>query len=469
MNVWPLQFRKLAEDDFLFTDDTGAFFRSSEVFLDRYVACNLSVKDQAALSLNGHSFGEIDDPAFIDFTSRWVQRINPAKGLSYFILIPTLRCNLMCDYCQVSRAAETATGFDWNNAQLDQVISLLDQQSADEVKIEFQGGEPLLRLDLLEAVRSFCRLRFTSAEFVVCTNLQDVSEEAWRFLEAEDTHISTSFDGTSDVHRKQRTKTKAAHNQFKANLERALERLGSDRVSALPTIDPLNPPLASDVIEAFSNWGLRSIFLRRINYQGFARKKYGLSQSLLHWNTYYRSFVMSLISYNRTADNPLEEYYLSHALRRILQSGHHHHVDLRNPNWLGVDYLVIDFDGRFYPTDEARMVSRVGQIDLSIGSLTDGVDDDRVAEFNRNASNHDDPDCMHCVYKAYCGLDLVDDLSRYGRIDLPRHQTEHCQSHIDLFDFAFELLYSDDPDVQTSLATWLGVPRYSPALAPRVT
>lgn len=469
MKVWPLQFRKLDTDGVLFSDDAGAFFRSSEEFLYRYAEGKLTTGDRTFLQVNGHTFREVGDPAFLGFAARWSQRINPTKGLKYFILVPTLRCNLMCDYCQVSRAAETAKGFDWDDAKLAQVLSLLDRQTATEIKIEFQGGEPLLRLDLLDAVRSFCRRKFITSEFVVCTNLQQVSEDAWRFLEAEDTHVSTSFDGTSQLHLQQRTKTASAHDQFDGNLSEALTRLGAGRISALPTIDPTNPPEPADVIAAFAERGFRSIFLRRVNYQGFARKKYGLDKSLQDWFEYYRQFVLTLISHNAKAEHPLEEFYLSHALRRILQNGHHNHVDLRNPNWLGVDYLVVDFDGRFYPTDEARMVSRVGQVDLSIGSLADGLDEQKIAALNLNASNLDDPDCMHCVYKSYCGLDLVDDLSRYGRIDRPRHQTDHCQSHMNLFDFAFELLYSSDPDVRTSLAIWLGLPSYSPALAPRLS
>src|SRR3546814_4661303 len=37
----------------------------------------------------------------------------------------------------------------------------------------------------------------------------------------------------------------------------------------------------------------------------------------------------------------------------------------------------------------------------------------------------------------YCGRAVVDDLARYGRIDLPRHQTEFCRRHLHLFDFLF--------------------------------
>ena len=34
--------------------------------------------------------------------------------LDYIILVPTLRCNLACSYCQVSRASIAAKGYDWS-------------------------------------------------------------------------------------------------------------------------------------------------------------------------------------------------------------------------------------------------------------------------------------------------------------------------------------------------------------------
>ncbi len=468
MNIWPLRFRPVDENRYIFSDDTGRYFEASSMFLDRYVRSKLTAADEAFLARNGQSYSEIGDYQFTGYATRWAARINPAADLSYLILVPTLRCNLMCDYCQVSRAAENAKGFDWDEATVEQVLAFLTDLKTPNVKIEFQGGEPLLRLDILEKVRMFCRERFHHTEFVICTNLQNVPEEAWKFLDADDTHVSTSFDGTQEHHKKRRTMSDQAHQKFNENLNKALNLLGADRVSALPTIDPSDPPPPRELIDNYVSLGLSSIFLRRVNYQGFARKNYDFDKSLDNWVKYYREVVTELINFNASSEQPAEEYYLSHLLRRVVRSGHHNHVDLRNPNWLGMDYLVIDFDGTLYPTDEARMVSRVGQIDLSIGSLATGIDERKRAALNEEASNFDDPDCMHCVYQAYCGLDLVDDLSRYGRVDLPRHSTEHCKSHLELFDLVFELLYSDDKDVQKSVASWLGVAQYSPVLAPRL-
>ncbi|MGR3662470.1 MAG: His-Xaa-Ser system radical SAM maturase HxsB, partial [Paracoccaceae bacterium] len=321
---------------------------------------------------------------------------------------------------------------------------------------------------ILKAVRRFCREKFEFSEFVVCTNLQEVSPDAWQFFSSVDTHISTSLDGSFDIHQKQRTKDISTTKQFRKNLLHAIDGKEFGRLSALPTIDPNDPPDPHLLITTFADLGLNSIFLRPINFQGFARKKFQFSDAHQLWAKYYKNFIGALIEYNESSDVIIEEYYLTHVLRRILQGGHNNHVDLRNPNWLGQDYLVIDYNGVLYPTDEARMVSRLGQVDLSIGNIKYGLDPQKLAVLNGEASNFFDPECRNCVYQPYCGVDNIDDISRYGRIDVPKHFTDHCQKHMSLFDLAFELIYSPDTNIQKSLAAWLDVPKFSPQLAPEI-
>lgn len=456
MNIWPLQFRWLGQGEYLFSNDSGAFFRSDESFLRRYTEGRLTGADSEFLANYDFAFSEVGDAKFFGHAFQWMKRLNVAAELNYVILVPTLRCNLTCDYCQVSRAAETAKGFDWTENDLNLVFRMLSAIKGDSLKVEFQGGEPLLRLDVLQAVRSFVRQRFKHAEFVVCTNLQSVGEEAWQFFDSSDTLISTSLDGSSDLHRKLRTKSSDAHDEFLSNLAQAIAKYGPERVSALPTLDVNDLPNPADFVEQYAKLGLHSIFLRQVNYQGFARKALHQSNKTA-WYQFYRSVVHYIIERNNSADLAMEEFYLSHLLRRIVRGGHNNFVDLRNPNWLGIDYIVVDYDGKIYPTDEARMLSRVRHVDLSIGSLQAGLDQQKLWQLNQIVSNFDDPDCIHCVYHPYCGLDVIDDLSRYQRIDLPRHMTHHCNKQMTLFDFAFELLYSTSPVVQSSVAKWLGV------------
>lgn len=241
MKVWPLKFRELA-GELLFADDSGGWFKSDAAFLDRYANDRLTEGDEQFLLANGHAYQRDGDLAHTAFAWRWAARQAVAGPLAYVILVPTLRCNLSCVYCQVSRASEGAKGYDWSPETLSETLGLLDRLQVDRIKIEFQGGEPLLRRDLLEAVRDFCRKRFTHSEFVVCTNLQRLESADWAFLDEEDTFTSTSIDGDVATHDRQRTMDRDSADAFFENARTAMRRLGPERLSALPTIDPFSPP-----------------------------------------------------------------------------------------------------------------------------------------------------------------------------------------------------------------------------------
>ena len=465
MNVWPLKFREIDDHRMFFADDAGGFFLSDHGFLHRYGKDLLTKRDLDFLHSSGHAYQREGDLAHTAFAYRWTARQAQPESLSYVMLVPTLRCNLSCTYCQVSRVAETARGFDWTSETLQAVLTFLDGLSTDHIKIEFQGGEPMLRLDMLVAVRDFCRRRFRASSFVVCTNLQSVGPAELEFLSAEDTHVSTSVDGAIADHDRHRTQDSHRAVEFFRNLH-AVRQVAGDRVSALPTIDLDAPPDIDALINTYVEIGQSTIYLRPVNHQGFARRRHPASRDAERWNAYHEAFVHKLIDRNAQGYGILGEYYLNLCLRRMLAASHDNHVDLRNPAVFGEDYLVVDFNGKLYPTDEARMVTRVGVTDLSIGSVRSGIDAEKLALLNGAAFNHLDPDCLHCPYQPYCGVDSIDDISRYGRTDLPKHETWFCNRHLGLFDLAARLLYSRDDKVRFSVAHWLGLPDIPPTLSP---
>ncbi len=441
----------------LFTDESGTWFRADRQFLERYAFDRLSSEDLEFLNRIGSAFEDVDDISYESFAFRMGRRLASLKPLSYLVLIPTLRCNLSCGYCQVSRAAETALGYDWTEEIFLTLIKFLDKLESSKVKIEFQGGEPLLRLDYLERVRDYCRNRFTESEFVVCTNLQNVGPAEWAFLSANDTYVSTSVDGPLHLHDAQRTKSIPLANQFFDNLGVAATILKKGHLSALPTIDVNSPPDIEQLIVTYESVGIASIFLRPINFQGFARRKGQHQSAGMKWNDFHSDFIDHLIERNFRTKRIVEDYYFSHCLKRVIRSGLDGHVDLRNPSYFGTDYIVVNYDGLLYPTDECRMLSRIGEVDLSIGTLRDGVDQSRIDALNMSSVNNYDPDCVHCSYQPFCGSDIVDDISRYGRIDVPRDMTWFCRRHLAIFDKIFSLIYDEDEAIQFSLAAWSGM------------
>ena len=98
---------------------------------------------------------------------------------------------------------------------------------------------------------------------------------------------------------------------------------------------------------------------------------------------------------------------------------------------------------------------RTRQVDLCIGSLEHGFDQATISELNHNAVHHTHEDCIHCAYMPYCGIDIVDDLSRYARFDVPKHSTWFCQRHMFLFDFIFEKVAEWDTDWLKLFNSWI--------------
>src|SRR6187402_3783761 len=170
-----LRFRQTSTTH-LAIDDTGRFFRTTGGFSARWSDGQLSAEDYTFLQNGGH-LPAIDEPlAQVAHQRAVALRALVPTELDYLILVPTLRCNLSCSYCQVSRADENSGRHDWSEETLAGVLALIGRMTARVVKIEFQGGEPTLRPDLLRLVMEACA-KFESASFVICTNLSRVDAE----------------------------------------------------------------------------------------------------------------------------------------------------------------------------------------------------------------------------------------------------------------------------------------------------
>lgn len=438
--LFPFRFAAIG-DRYLVSTDSGDFFLTSPEILRQLVEGNPNPENLHFLKEVGFAYEREGDFHWNSFVRRLRRRKDIPLTLQYIIAIPTLRCDLKCSYCQVARADRSASGYDWSENDLGRFLNFLDQSTCDPLKIEFQGGEPSLRLDIVSAVVNYCRNTKRDATFVLCTNLNNLSPGLLKMLEDPKFSISTSLDGPQSVHKTNRTESDEATDRFLRNLEFVRARYGGEKISALPTITSLQNEHLEKVIDTYAKHGFSSIYLRPVNYHGFARKSFpGSRDAAEAWCNVYRRAVRYIFERNTRDGRMMREYGLELALRRIFTPSSNGHVDFRSPNPVAVDYLVVDHDGRFYPSDEARMLSRTGVSDLSIGNLTTGIDQDRASAMSWNQMNEVHEDCIHCAYQTYCGIDNVDDISRYGRIDLPKHMTWFCRVNEDMFDMIFELL-----------------------------
>ena len=450
----PWRFRPVGEK-ILVTNEVGEFEFYDPDLPERFFDEKLNDDEEAKLKAQSILVPEEESWRYLSLAYRTQKyRDVGTKKLSYLIVIPTLRCNLSCSYCQVSRAPENAKGYDWDDIELEQFSNFLKENGSDGMKIEFQGGEPTLRVDLLSSIIDISEDYFSNIEFVICSNLTQLSKDFLFLLERENVIVSTSIDGAEETMTTNRTFDNTISDNVIENIQYILKKFGHKKLAALPTITESQIDEPEKVIDYYRKLGFNSIFLRPVNYQGFARKAHTeLSHEIDKWHQFYIRAMDHILTISEM--DYFEEFYTRTLLRKIFCREEPGFVDFRSPARYSQDYCVIDFDGKIYPTDESRMLSRTHQIDLCIGSLSTGLNREAISELNFNAIHHINEDCTHCAYMPYCGIDVIDDMSRYGRFDNPKETTWYCRKHLYLFDFIFEKIEKRDQKWLKLFNSWI--------------
>ena len=76
---------------------------------------------------------------------------------------------------------------------------------AARIKIEFQGGEPLLNFPMIKTIVAAAKARSgKKVDFVIASNLALLDDAVLTFCKANNILLSTSLDGPADLHNKNR-------------------------------------------------------------------------------------------------------------------------------------------------------------------------------------------------------------------------------------------------------------------------
>lgn len=114
------------------------------------------------------------------------------ETVKLLVLRVTERCNLRCAYCYAARDGEPS--FDMDEETALRAVELCCP-AGGSLRIQFTGGEPLLRLDLMEAVARFGRESGRKLTLAVQTNGTLLTLETCRRLKAIRCGVGVSLDG----------------------------------------------------------------------------------------------------------------------------------------------------------------------------------------------------------------------------------------------------------------------------------
>src|SRR5436190_19650408 len=151
----PFRFIRLDDRRYVMTNDVGEHVVVSRDQLVAVVRRELPVTTQLYRELTAkHLVFDDESRAALDLLAvKYRTRAAAVANLTgLHIFVVTLRCDHSCHYCQVSRQTEDKMAYDMTREHADQALALVFQSPNPAIKIEFQGGEPLLNFGLIQYV-----------------------------------------------------------------------------------------------------------------------------------------------------------------------------------------------------------------------------------------------------------------------------------------------------------------------------
>lgn len=385
------------------------------------------------------------------------------EGPALHIFVVTLRCDHSCQYCQVSRANLDAAGYDMSEEDAEAALDRVFESPAETVTIEFQGGEPTLRFDLVRGIVEGAHRRNAMAgktlRFSMVSTLHHLDRRALEFCAEHEIHLSTSIDGAASVHDAQRPNpTRDAWARTVAALSEARAVLGHEGVVALPTITRRALDDPRGLVDLYRQLGFSSIFLRPVSPYGFARKtRRSLGYDMVAFLRFYEAALDYILELNARGV-AFEEVYASVLLRHILTPFHSGYVDLRSPAGAGLGALVYNYDGQVYPSDEARMAAETGDARFALGPVSRPLDEllasPAIAWLRTGAVAEELPGCRECAFVPFCGADPVYHAAAHGDPIGRRAESEFCAKHLRLFRLFFRRLADADPETLRTFTAW---------------
>jgi uncharacterized protein len=461
----PLRFHRLDPDSVVLTNLVGEHVFVTPCELSAVVNGTCADQDLLARLRAAHLIqvpGETLPAELLAIKLRTrMRRLPDSTGLHIFVV--TLRCEHTCRYCQVSRQSAAKGEFDMTEETARRALELAFRSPSPHLKIEFQGGEPLLNFRLVRWITSEAK-RMNAAygkdlAFVIATNLALLDEETLDFCDEQDVHVSTSLDGPQDLHNGNRRRPgRDSWQQAVSGIKRVQQRLGQDRVSALMTTTEASLDRAAEIIDVYAELGLRGVFLRPISPYGFAlRGRGGGNYDVDRWLEFYAAGLNHIVELNARGV-PMVEIYASIIAKKMLTNADPGYVDLTSPAGIGIGALVYNYDGDIYASDEGRMLAEMDDSTFRLGNVHDSsyadvMLSDSLLRPLTESITLSAPMCATCAFEPYCGADPVFHHATVGDFTGHKALSAFCRRNMGVFTLLLRKV-RDDPYFRDLMWRW---------------
>jgi uncharacterized protein len=320
------------------------------------------------------------------------------------------KCNLGCTYCYAQQGEFGGSGKNMPLEEAMRAVELLVNGAADGAKLNlaFLGGEPLVNRAVLQAATrhaaQLAERRGNPITFSITTNGTLLTPADAEFFEAHAFAVTISLDGPREAHNLLRP-FKSGSGSFDAILQRVRPLLALQhrmQVSARVTVTPANLELRR-ALDEFIELGFHSV--------GFSPMLSSPSGNGEMQSTDLETMLGAMIDCGKEFERRTlagERYPFANMVNAMREIGRGTHRPY--PCGAGAGYLGVSADGELSACHRF-----VGDEAGAMGSLTDGVDRERQAEWLTQRHVHRQEPCRSCWARYLCGGGCHHEVIHRGR------------------------------------------------------
>jgi len=417
-------------------------------------------KDEYTQFLKGDSTKELEEKGFVINKENFNNIVEKQKsryahlfaGVSLHIVALTKRCNLGCAYCHAKAISDDIKITDMDKETARKIVDFIFQSPNEQIKIEFQGGEPSLNFDTIKEIIKYSEelnnKKKKDMKLALVTNLTTITDEKLKYLTEHKVGLCTSLDGPEYVHDKVR---KYLNNtgSYKDVISwiKTIKKTYNRQLDALMVTTKYSLPYPKEIVDEYVNLGLKRIQIKFMSNLGHAQKSWkNLGYTPEEFLEFWKKSIDYLVELN-TNGKEIYESITTYILKKILTDEPNIFVDLQSPCGAALNQLAYDNEGNIYTCDEGR------QYDLfNLGNVKNNAYKEILTSAAASsiiaASTNDCYLCDACIYKPYCGLCPVLTYAETETLTPKLATNDRCKILKGMFDYIFEKIMTSQTHLQ---------------------